>query len=172
MTEPLLLKGKSVVITGAGSGVGRAAAEIFAQHGALVVCADVQDEWAEKTVARVKEAGVEAKAVHCDVRNRGDLQAAVDMAVGTYGRLDIMFNNAGIASPPNALGGAAVTNFGIGSSGQLSPERLELNAKMQPLGRILDPEDSAHAALYLASDLSRNVTGVNLPVDGGVTAGR
>jgi len=263
MTEPLLLKGKSVVITGAGSGVGRAAAEIFAQHGALVVCADVQDEWAEKTVARVKEAGGEAKAVHCDVRNRGNLQAAVDMAVWTYGRLDIMFNNAGIASPPNALGGAAplvenseadidrllavnvrgvifgcqiavlqfraqggggvivntasaagligwggvlygatkgavvnltrtlaievarenirvnsvcpgtmVTNFGIGSSGQLSPERLEFMAKMQPLGRILDPEDSAHAALFLASDLARNMTGVNLPVDGGVTAGR
>jgi len=68
--------------------------------------------------------------------------------------------------------GTMVTNFGIGGGGPLPPAQLEHMAKIQPLGRILDPEDPAHAALFLASDLSRNMTGVNMPVDGGVTAGR
>jgi 3-oxoacyl-[acyl-carrier protein] reductase len=61
------LKGKSVVIAGAGSGVGRAAAELFAQHGARLVCADIQAEWVEETVSAVKAAGGEAIAVTGDV---------------------------------------------------------------------------------------------------------
>jgi NAD(P)-dependent dehydrogenase (short-subunit alcohol dehydrogenase family) len=99
------LKGKSVVIAGAGSGVGRAAAELFAQHGARLVCADIQPEWVEETVTAVKAGGGEAIAVRCDVSKKADVVAAVAQAVQAYGRLDVIFNNVGIPSPKSATGG-------------------------------------------------------------------
>jgi NAD(P)-dependent dehydrogenase (short-subunit alcohol dehydrogenase family) len=99
------LKGKSVVIAGAGSGVGRAAAELFAQHGARLVCADIQAEWVEETVSAVKAAGGEAIAVTCDVSRKADVVAAVAAAVKAYGRLDVIYNNVGIPSPKSASGG-------------------------------------------------------------------
>ena len=100
-----LLKGKSVVITGAGSGVGRAASQLFAQHGARLIVTDVQESWLEETVAQVKAAGGEVKGVACDVTKRADCDAAVKAAVDAYGRLDVMYNNAGIATPMKPEGG-------------------------------------------------------------------
>ena len=76
-----LLADKSVVVTGAGSGVGRASAELFAQHGARVVCADLRTEWAEETVRRVEAASGTAVAVSCDVGRPDDVDAAVQTAV-------------------------------------------------------------------------------------------
>jgi NAD(P)-dependent dehydrogenase (short-subunit alcohol dehydrogenase family) len=95
----MLLDGKSVVITGAGSGVGRASALAFAAEGARVVCADVQGDWAKETVRLVEADGGTALPVTCDVTNEGDVRAAIDAAVGANGRLDIMFNNAGVSTP-------------------------------------------------------------------------
>jgi NAD(P)-dependent dehydrogenase (short-subunit alcohol dehydrogenase family) len=92
----MLLTDKSVVITGAGSGVGRASALRFAQEGARIVCADVQDEWAAETIRLVAEAGGKAVAHHCDVTVEADIEAAIATAVAEFGRLDIMFNNAGV----------------------------------------------------------------------------
>jgi NAD(P)-dependent dehydrogenase (short-subunit alcohol dehydrogenase family) len=90
------LEGKVAVITGAGSGVGRASALRFAAEGAAVVVADVRDDWAAGTVELVTDAGGRAVAAHCDVTVEQDVAGAIDVAVGTYGRLDVMFNNAGI----------------------------------------------------------------------------
>jgi NAD(P)-dependent dehydrogenase (short-subunit alcohol dehydrogenase family) len=259
-TEVKLLADKAVVITGAGSGVGRASAELFAQHGARVVCADLRTEWAQETVRRVGDASGTSVAVACDVGRAGEVEAAVQTAVDTYGRLDVMFNNAGIASPRrgilleehtdadfdhlvdvNARGvfngcraairqfkeqgdggvvvntgsvagmvswGSAVyggtkalviqltralaiegapfgirancicpggmsTNFGQPESEafrERSDEELEMVKTLHPLGKTITPQDCAEAALYLASDLAANVTGVALPVDGGYLA--
>src|SRR5579863_3227604 len=99
-----LLKGKSVVITGAGSGVGRAASHLFAEHGARLVCADINVAWLEETVAQVKQAGGEALPARCDVSRKDDVEAAVASAVQAYGRLDVIYNNAGIASPASTEG--------------------------------------------------------------------
>lgn len=93
-----VLADKSVVITGAGSGVGRASAELFAEHGARVVCADLKDGWANETVRRVEDAGGTAVPVACDVARPDEVEAALQVAVSEFGRLDVMFNNAGIAS--------------------------------------------------------------------------
>jgi NAD(P)-dependent dehydrogenase (short-subunit alcohol dehydrogenase family) len=258
-----LLEGKSVVITGAGSGVGREAAELFARHGARLVCADIRTDLLEETVAAVKGAGGQARAARCDVSRKAEVVAAVAAAVEAYGRLDVIFNNVGIPSPKTATGmmaqlventeeeidrliavnvkgvifgcqaaiaqfrvqggggvivntasaaglmgwggvlygstkGAVVnltralamevardgirvnninpagmpTRFVTGDRGPLPEAAIERMGQTHPLGKVIEPLDAAKAALFLASDLSSNITGVNLPVDGGMTAGK
>lgn len=95
----MLLEGKSAIITGAGAGVGRAAALRFAAEGARVVCADVSLERVKETVQLVEAAGGTAVAAECDVSKEADVAATVALAVSQYDRLDIMYNNAGIPSP-------------------------------------------------------------------------
>lgn len=252
----MLFKDKSVVITGAGSGVGRAAALIFAAHGAKVVAADIMDDWARETVRQVEAAGGRAIAARCDVRAYADIAAAIDSAVAAFGRLDIMYNNAGVATATDGKrhrlidqddadldrlvsinhkgvlygcqaavrqfesqgGGGVIVNTGSvagmvgwggvmygstkGAVNQLtrglaievaaqdirvnavcpagmmtnfghadgsgfserSADMIDAYSKLHPLGRPIAPEDCANAALFLASDLARNITGVLLPV--------
>lgn len=261
MTENLLLDGKSVVITGSGSGVGRAAALLFARHGAKVVCADIQESWAQATVDLMQGPG-SGVAQACDVRSEAQVQAAVQRAVDAFGRLDVMYNNAGVATSTDGKtyklieqgdadftrlteinfhgmlygcqiavrqflkqgGGGVIVNTGsvagmVGWGGvmygatkaagnqltrglaiEMAKEGIRVNAvcpagmmtsfgkttdkpfdgqtedmaatygKMHPLGKPIAPEDAANAALFFASDMSRNITGVLLPVDGGYTA--
>ena len=97
-----LLEGKAVVITGAGSGLGRAATLLFCEHGGKVVAADVNETNAFETARLATQAGGSAKGLPCDVTDAAQVDAAVKLAVESYGRLDIMFNNAGIAprAPP------------------------------------------------------------------------
>ena len=256
------LADRSVVITGAGSGVGRASARLFAAEGARVVVADVQDDWAAETVRLVTETGGTAVAVHCDVTSESDVERAVATAVSRFGRLDIMFNNAGVTGmkPGQSFEDHTVADFerltninfkgvflgckhavkqfkaqgtggvivntgsiagmvGFGSvvygstkgavnqitkgvAIECAPFDIRCNAicpgtmpltnfimanpdkpfetppedyikfasSLQPNGRIVTAEDCAAAALFLACDDSRNITGVLLPVDGGYTA--
>jgi NAD(P)-dependent dehydrogenase (short-subunit alcohol dehydrogenase family) len=258
-----LLSGKSAVITGAGSGVGREAAVLFAREGAKLVLADIRTDLLEEAVAAVKAAGGEGRAVRCDVSRKAEVEAAVAAAAQAYGRLDVIFNNVGIPSPKTAQGqltpladnseeeidrliavnvkgvifgcqaaiaqfrkqggggvivntasaagligwggvlygatkGAVVnltrslamevakdgirvnninpggmpTRFVTGDRGPLPEAALDRMGQTHPLGKVIAPLDAAKAALFLASDLSSNITGVNLPVDGGITAGR
>jgi len=255
-----LLEGKVAVITGAGSGVGRAASVIFARHGAKVVAADVNAAAVEETAAMVAAAGGTAIARTCDVSKADQVDALVAAAVDEFGRLDVMYNNAGITNPPKPGGlrrlvdieqaevdklygvnvqgvingcNAAVRQFekqggkpgvivntasvagliGYGSvlygstkgavttltralALELAPVGIRVNSvcpagmptnfmpgiaqseaarqsmgASHPLGRPIEPEECANGALFLASDLASNITGVNLPVDGGLSAG-
>jgi NAD(P)-dependent dehydrogenase (short-subunit alcohol dehydrogenase family) len=255
-----LLEGKSVIITGAGSGVGRASALLFARQGAHLVCADLRPEWVRETVHQIEDQAGRAIAVECDVSHGDQIKRVVETAVGTFGRLDIMFNNAGIASPRRgilfeehtgedfdrlvsvngrsvfhgcreamiqfksqgdggvilntasiaglvAIGSAVYggtkamviqltralaieaaphgirvncicpsgmsTNFGRSENEAFKlppPEDIAQGKAMHPLGKSITPDDCASAALYLVSDLSANVTGVALPIDGGYIA--
>jgi NAD(P)-dependent dehydrogenase (short-subunit alcohol dehydrogenase family) len=90
------LDGKVAVITGAGSGIGRVAASLFAAEGARVVVADVVADHADAAVAEIVEAGGSARAVTVDVSDEAQVAAMVAAAVGTYGGLHVLFNNAGI----------------------------------------------------------------------------
>ena len=255
-----LLEGKVAVITGAGSGVGRAACSIFARHGAKVVGADVNAEAIEETIQQVKNEGGTAIARTCDVGDAEAVNALVAAAVEAFGRLDIMYNNAGItiiAKPGQgsrmfvdaeqadierlyrvnvngvfngcraairqfeAQGGpgvivntasvagligygsvvygstkGAITTLTRALALELAPQGIRINSvcpagmptnfmpgvgsseaamasmsASHPLGRPIAPEDCANGALFLASDLASNITGVNLPVDGGLVAG-
>lgn len=256
-----LLDGKVAVVTGAGSGVGRAACLLFAEHGASVVAADIDGAAARATAEQVTAAGGRAAAVDCDVAQAASVDGAVAAAVAQFGRLDVMYNNAGvtIVPPPGqplksfldatdadfdrlnainvkgvmngckaalrqfeAQGGGGVivntasvagligyggviygatkgaiailtktlalevaekgvrvnsvcpsgmpTNF-IGAGIGTSERARESMGRTHPLGRPVEPEECAAAALFLASDLASNITGVNLPVDGGLSAG-
>ena len=95
----MLLDNKIAIITGAGSGVGRASALRFAEEGARVVCADLNVDGAKETVRQIEDTAGTAIAVACDVSQDADVAATVAAAVEQYGRLDIMFNNVGIPTP-------------------------------------------------------------------------
>lgn len=90
------LKNEVAVITGAGSGMGRSMARLFAQEGAKVVAADIQDKGVLELIAESKDLAGEIVFCQVDVSNRQQVEAMIDFAVERYGRLDILVNNAGI----------------------------------------------------------------------------
>ncbi|MDQ4039891.1 MAG: SDR family oxidoreductase, partial [Actinomycetota bacterium] len=86
--------GKVVIVTGAGSGIGRETASAFAREGANLVVADINAEAAAKTVEQIDAAGGQATVSHVDVSDDESVRSMVDLAVRTYGRLDVLHNNA------------------------------------------------------------------------------
>jgi NAD(P)-dependent dehydrogenase (short-subunit alcohol dehydrogenase family) len=89
---------RSVLVTGAGSGIGRATSQLFAAEGARVVAVDQNEADAEKTVALIKEAGGDALAIAADVSSEADCRGMVERTVAAYGKLNIAFNNAGVGA--------------------------------------------------------------------------
>lgn len=255
------LEGKVAVITGAASGIGAATARKFIAEGASVVLADIQDE---RGARMVEELGPRAAFHHTDVTQEGEIRGAVERAVEKFGRLDVMFNNAGKGHPEGLidqltpamfhevvdllLGGvvfgmkhavpvmkaqksgsiintASVAGIGVGYGGtmysackaavihltkcianEVGEENIRVNAiapgaiptaifgrvfgmtqeqaeglipslqagftKAQPIPRSGDADDIANAALWLASDAASFVTGICVPVEGGMTTGK
>lgn len=256
------LEGKVAIITGGAGGIGRATAELFVQQGARVVIADVEDD---KGNQLADELGENALYQHVDVSSAEQVQAVTDLAVQRFGRLDIMFNNAGIsgaqyprfldddladfnrvvginlfgvmcgsrcagkymakqgsgviinnASIAGILPGqalmtyratkAAVIMFSKSLAIDLAEYGIRVNCLApghirtgltafslpgmtaeqvervkqaispafdanQPLKRHGKPADVAQSVLFLASERAAQITGVVLPIDGGITAG-
>jgi meso-butanediol dehydrogenase/(S,S)-butanediol dehydrogenase/diacetyl reductase len=248
--------GKVVLISGTGSGQGRAAAELFASEGATVIGSDVDVESAEETVALVREKGFEMESVTpVDATDRADLKRWIDHAAEQHGGIDVLYNNASrqhfapfpemtkeeydftianeidvvwhptqIAWPHLAARQGAIVNIAsiagvigarnlpmaahsatkgavIGLTRQMAAEGAAFGIRANsispgviaspPVQALIDemgdeapmmdmvratasglpgqPIDIAYAALYLASDEARWVTGSNLVVDGGAT---
>ncbi|XP_073066752.1 secoisolariciresinol dehydrogenase-like [Primulina eburnea] len=91
------LEGKVALITGGASGIGACTAKLFSKHGAKVIVADVQDELGHSVVKSMDPSN--STYIHCDVTNEDHLRTAVDTAISTYRKLDIIFNSAGICDP-------------------------------------------------------------------------
>jgi NAD(P)-dependent dehydrogenase (short-subunit alcohol dehydrogenase family) len=103
-----LLEGRSALVTGGGSGIGRATCIAMAREGARVTVADLAGPSAGETVELIRTAGGEAQAVFADVTKPDEVAAMVASAVAAYGRLDCAYNNAGIAAVHVGAGGQRV----------------------------------------------------------------
>ncbi|HHF7375756.1 SDR family oxidoreductase [Legionella bozemanae] len=90
---------KVAFITGAGTGIGRAAALAFAREGAKVIATGLSDKNVQETANLVKKSGGTALPINCDVTNEEEIISALDQTIKTFGRLDFAFNNAGIEQP-------------------------------------------------------------------------
>ncbi|MBN1849564.1 MAG: SDR family oxidoreductase [Deltaproteobacteria bacterium] len=90
------LQNKVSIITGSSSGIGREAAYLFGKHGAKIVVVDIHDAGGEETVYHIRANGGEAIYVKADVSGATDMRNVMQKTVGTFGRIDILFNNAGI----------------------------------------------------------------------------
>jgi 3-oxoacyl-[acyl-carrier protein] reductase len=88
------LKEKTAIVTGASTGIGKAISILFAREGARIVAADLSDDQGREVVAQIRSEGNEATYLHADVSNAADAEALVQSAVGTYGKLDVLVNNA------------------------------------------------------------------------------
>jgi NAD(P)-dependent dehydrogenase (short-subunit alcohol dehydrogenase family) len=245
------LEGKVALITGAGNGIGAEAARLFAREGARIVVAELKAEDGRAVESQIRSAGGQAVFIQTDVTDEASVQAAIQAATATYGKLDVLYNNAGASSAADGpvteapaeefwrairlnlfgawlccrygipeiakAGGGSVINTAsvvalmglhrldaytaskgglvaltrsmavefapmkvrvnaLAPTTTMTPRVMELRKNRQPGndGRNLlgpaDPIDVAFAALYLASDESRRVTGHILPVDSGLTA--
>src|SRR3954452_4684101 len=99
----MLLAGKVPIVTGAGSGIGRASALRFAAEGASVVAADLRGPRVEETVAMIESAGGVAAPCVADVADAADAERMVATAVEAFGGVDVLFNNAGTIRPGTAV---------------------------------------------------------------------
>jgi 7-alpha-hydroxysteroid dehydrogenase len=241
------LEGQTALVTGAGAGIGKGIAEVFAGAGAAVVVSDLKQETADAVAAGIVERGGKAVGLACNVTKEEDLQAAVQAALDNFGGLTILINNAGGGGPKpfdmpmddfrwayelnvfapfrltqlavphiEKAGGGAVLNISsmsaenknqrmasYGSSKaaishltrniayDLGPKNIRVNGiapgairtaalasvltpeieqtmlKHTPLKRLGEPEDIAHAALFLCAPASAWVSGQILTVSGG-----
>jgi 3-oxoacyl-[acyl-carrier protein] reductase len=94
---PDYFHGKTIVITGAASGIGRATALIFAREGANVVCADINEDGVAETVEQANAIGAQALALTIDVTRRAAVKDMIELALGDFGRVHFLFNSAGAA---------------------------------------------------------------------------
>lgn len=91
------LKDKIIIITGAGSGIGKSTAALFASEGATVIIADVQEDSGKAAVTEIEATGGNAMFISCDVTDASSTTVMADQVVNTFGRIDVLFNNAGIS---------------------------------------------------------------------------
>ncbi|NQX58749.1 SDR family NAD(P)-dependent oxidoreductase [Paenibacillus qinlingensis] len=105
------LQHKVILITGAGSGIGRSTALLFGQEGAQVIVNDLDAVKGEETASEIRDNGGEALFLQADVTDADSVKTMVDRAIETYGRIDVLFNNAGIS--------------GVGALHELEPEQWD-----------------------------------------------
>lgn len=105
------MKNKTVIITGAASGIGKATAELFSREGANVIISDIEEAQGESVAENIISAGGKASFIKTDVARPEDMEALVDFAIGTYGKLDVAVNNAGISGELNPIADMSIEGW-------------------------------------------------------------
>lgn len=105
------LQGKVAIVTGASSGIGKAAVQLFAESGAVVIAADVDDAKGQALADELGRNELTCAFVHVDVSKESDLESMVHLALSQYGRLDVLFNNAGIEGDQALTADATIDNW-------------------------------------------------------------
>ena len=164
------LSNKVVVITGAGSGIGRATARRLAEEGARIVVVDRNAAGAKATLKPVREAGEEGHVVVADVSRAVDAERIVAEAVRVFGRLDALVNNAAEGIRVNCVCPGWI-DTPINASYFADPAARSLADKLHAIGRVGQPEEIAAVIAFLLSDDASFVTGASLVADGGFSAG-
>jgi NAD(P)-dependent dehydrogenase (short-subunit alcohol dehydrogenase family) len=170
------VSGKVAVITGAASGLGEATARLMHAEGASVLLTDIQDD---RGLRLAEELGDRSRYLHCDVTAETDVANVIDSAVREFGRLDCMFNNAGIVGAHGGIDEIPLEEYEFTMAvllrsvflGMKHAAREAFQTRTPLRGRIGVADDIAHAALWLASDDAGFVSGHTLVVDGGLTTG-
>ncbi|MGA2408281.1 MAG: SDR family NAD(P)-dependent oxidoreductase [Bacteroidales bacterium] len=103
LQQPLSLNGRVAVISGGASGIGLGTARKLSDFGAAVVILDIDEQGGKSSVSEINNRGATAYYFHCDVREARDCKEAIDKTIKALGRIDILFNNAGIAIRKNAV---------------------------------------------------------------------
>lgn len=146
--------GKVALVTGGGTGIGRATAIAFAQHGAKVVIGNRNVEAGAAVVRTIKDAGGEASFLRTDVSSEDDIKALIDHAVATYGRLDVAFNNAGTGGAPGPLAEQTSKNYdlvmGINVKGVWLSMKYEIQAMLKTGGGAIVNNSSVGGLLGFA----------------------
>ena len=119
----LSLADKVAVISGGASGIGLGTAKRLAEFGAKIAILDIQDKNGARTVQNIEDAGCTALFIHCDIRNSDECKSAVQKTIEAFGRIDILFNNAGVAIRKNAV--------------DLEPEEWDLALEVSLKGQYL-----------------------------------
>lgn len=146
--------GKVALVTGGGTGIGKATAIAFANEGAKVVIGNRNVEAGEAVVSLIKDAGGEASFLRTDVSSEDDVKALVDHAVTTYGRLDAAFNNAGIGGAAGPLADQTTENYdqvmGINVKGVWLSMKYEIQAMLKTGGGAIVNNSSVGGLLGFA----------------------
>ena len=125
-----LLSNKVAFVTGAGRGIGAAAARLFAREGARVLLAARTEDQLKAVTEEIRAAGGTAEYIRCDLADADDVRAAVDRTVSLYGRLDIAFNNGAAISSPVPLDQVSVDDFDRLYTVNLRGQWLAMNAEI------------------------------------------
>jgi NAD(P)-dependent dehydrogenase (short-subunit alcohol dehydrogenase family) len=156
------LDGKVAVITGAASGIGRGSALCLAKEGAAVVAADLNSQGGEQVTGEIAAAGGRAVFQHTDVSSEPDIKALVERAVSEYGRLDIMFSNAGLVGAVGPIEKVSAEDWDRTIAVLLRSVFLGIKHSVEPMrkaggGSIISTSSvasflpSAHSAAYAAA---------------------
>lgn len=129
------LKGKVVIVTGAASGIGKAAARAFAGEGARLMICDVQDDLGRKLAEDIRQEDQDCIYLHCDISKPAEVQNLVDQTLKEYGQLDIAYNNAGVEGDMANLADSTGDNFdrviGINLKGVWACMKYEIPAMLK-----------------------------------------